>query len=125
MQFESDSVEPRGVPADIAQTHQAFDIPDSLISAVSMETALARILDYTASEAYGVDGVYPIFAESGGSGYAQEYIGFTLDGGSFSREQVEELSRIYVNYRKCEDGGLGIQLYFNYMNYLNSPYLRV
>lgn len=90
-----------------------------------METALARVSEYIASDK-GVDGVYPIFAESGGSGYAQEYIGFTLDGGSFSREQVEELSRIYVNYRKCEDGGdRCIQLYFNYMNYLNSPYLRV
>ena len=90
-----------------------------------METALARVSDYAASGAYCVDGVYPVFAESGGSGYTQEYIGFTLDDGSFSREQVEELSRIYVNYRKCEDGGRGIQLYFNYMNYLNSPYLRV
>ena len=51
-----------------------------------METALARVLDYTASEAYGVDGVYPLFAESGRSGYAQEYIGFTLDSESFSRK---------------------------------------
>ena len=91
-----------------------------------METALARVSDYVASKAYGVDGVYPVYAESGGSGYTQEYIGFTLDDASFSREQVEELSRIYVNYRKCEDGGdRCIQLYFNYMNYLNSPYLRV
>ena len=91
-----------------------------------METALARVSDYIASEAYGVDGVYTLFAESGRSGYAQEYIGFTLDSGSFSRKQVEELSRIYVNYRKCKDSGdKCIQLYFNYMNYLNSPYLRV
>lgn len=91
-----------------------------------METALTRISNYAASKVYGVDGVYHLFAESGRSGYAQEYIGFTLDSGSFSREQVEELSRIYVNYRKCEDSGdRCIQLYFNYMNYLNSPYLRV
>ena len=54
-----------------------------------MEMALVRVSDYTASDVYGVDGVYPIFAESGGNGYVQEYIGFTLDGGSFSREQVE------------------------------------
>ena len=36
---------------------------------------------------------------------------------------MEELLRIYVNYGKCDDGG--IRLYFNYMNYLNSPYLKM
>lgn len=69
--------------------------------------AAVRIQEYVASNAYGVDGVCPAAAEAGGPGYAQEYVGFTLDGGSLSREQVEELSRIYVNYRKCESSGDG------------------
>ena len=54
------------------------------------------------------------------------YWGFTLTDGSLSAEQVEQLSRIYVNYRKYDDGGSPrIELYFNYMNYLDSPYLRM
>ena len=126
MQFEADAADGGGVPAGMASSGRAFEIPDSLISAVGVDAALARIQDYAGSDAYGVDGVVAACAETGVSGYAREYIGFTVDGGSLSREQVEELSRIYVNYRKCENaGGKGIQLYFNYMNYLNSPYLCV
>jgi hypothetical protein len=37
-----------------------------------------------------------------------------------------DLLRIYVNYRKYNiDGEEKIELYFNYMNYLNSPYLKI
>jgi hypothetical protein len=39
---------------------------------------------------------------------------------------VEDLLRIYVNYRKYNtDGNEKIELYFNYNNYLNSPYLKI
>lgn len=122
VQFEVDAPLSCGVSVG-APT--AFCVPDSLLSAISIDGALSCISSYMLA-ASGVGGVLAAAAEAGVSKYAQEYIGFTVDGGSLSREQVEELSRVYVNYGKCEeDGDKRIQLYFNYMNYLNSPYLCV
>lgn len=79
VQFEADvEAESRGIPKSMAEGKQAFEIPDELISNVGMDMALANIMSYTASAAYGVDGVYPVFSESGRVKYIQEYIGFTL-----------------------------------------------
>lgn len=126
VQFEADSSSPEaGVPASVAQAHQPLEIPDEAVTRVGIDAALANIAGGAMSK-YGADGVYPLFSESARSEYSQEYMGFTLSPGSMPPEQMAELARVYVNYRKYEDdGGQKIQLYFNYMNYMNSPYLRL
>lgn len=125
MQFEADTAPEHGVPALSAQADEPFAIPDEDVSRVGIDGALVRIAARVLAES-GADGVYPVCSEATRTEYSQEYMGFTLDGGSISPEQMAELLRIYVNYRKYEDdGGPKIQLYFNYMNYMNSPYLRL
>ena len=37
---------------------------------------------------------------------------------------ISKLLRIYVNYKKDVDNGNDIVLYFNYCNYLNTPFIR-
>ena len=119
MQFDVDSPDANhGMPL-----WSVLNIPDEYITNKDMNAALAGIGSYMSS--HGIFGVYPLFFESGRMIYSQECMGFTLDDKSLDREQIEQLSRIYVNYRKYDDGGPKIELYFNYMNYLDSPYLRI
>lgn len=40
-------------------------------------------------------------------------------------DDVQKLFRIYVNYKKDMYDGSAITLFFNYQNYLNSPFIRV
>lgn len=113
-----------GLPEEMAEQCLAFEIPDEKIQNVSIDTASERIGQYIAEQ--GVDGICVSRSEAAQQLYAREYMGFTLDGQSISKQQAVDLMRLYVNYRKySDDGGEKIQLYFNYMNYLNSPYLRI
>lgn len=40
-------------------------------------------------------------------------------------EDISKLLRIYVNYKKDMDNENGIVLYFNYSNYLNTPFIKL
>ena len=64
-------------------------------------------------------GVAPLYSESDVVGYTTSYATVEL---SSTKVDITDLLRIYINYRKAPDGG--IHLYFNYINYLNTPFVK-
>lgn len=62
-------------------------------------------------------GVAPQVSEQTASQTASDTVSFDVDGISLA-----EIMKLYVNYKKSSDG---ITLYFNYFNYLNTPYVKI
>lgn len=117
MQFAADGVS--------AEEGYEIDIPDGVLSGKSFADATEEVGRYAESR-YGVSSAAPSRSEAGVAPYSQSGSGFTMDGGSLSSDQVAELTRVYVNFAKYgEPGSEKIRLYFNYMNYLDSPYIKV
>lgn len=82
IQFEVDPLEKQyGVPKSAGS---GFEIPDELVANVGIDDALSNISDHMASQ--DVDDIGIARSEEGRSRYTREYIGFTLDNGSFTRQ---------------------------------------
>lgn len=64
-------------------------------------------------------GTFPMGAEEG------SIVETKIIDVSTSSSDVNKLLRMYVNYKKDPDNGNGLVLYFNYFNYLNTPFIRM
>ena len=93
IQFEANDI-----PFEIANENKSFEIPDNIIKNISIEDAIYKIIEYLNKQ--NITNVQPIFSEQYHNKYIQEYVGFTIDNNSLTEQQMIDLLRIYVNYRK-------------------------
>ena len=73
---------------------------------------------YDAKMPMGHD-VSPAYTESGDAGFIVDFDSFNIDS---TKVDLSNILKIYVNYKRSRDGS--ITLYFNYYNYLNTPFVK-
>lgn len=62
----------------------------------------------------------PLFMESGTNSFSDSYINYKIDSNNF--DNIEKYNNIYVQY---DNDGNGIALYFNYMNFYQTPFVKI
>lgn len=84
------------------------------------------VLEQLAKMNEGKDELFILSSEHGGSTSATRYVRVNLSehNGEDRKVSIEGLTNLNVNYKR-EDDFSGITLYFNYNNYLNSPFIKI
>lgn len=69
-----------------------------------------------------VSGLCPTKSEELTADYSSQYVSITPTADNCD---ISKQLKLYVNYRRNKDDSNKIDLYFNYFNYFDSPYVKI